>query len=76
MVHVKWPDRARKDLNSIVAYISLDSEQAAKNFVQQLVKKANTIVPHPGRGPHIPKNIFGNYRQILFKKLSHYLQDK
>ncbi|MDQ2863908.1 MAG: type II toxin-antitoxin system RelE/ParE family toxin [Bacteroidota bacterium] len=67
MVQLIWAERAIKDLNSIAEYIEVDSEQAAKNFVAELIKKANTLVPHPWRGRPIPENIPGNYRQILFK---------
>jgi toxin ParE1/3/4 len=55
MVQLIWANRAIEDLNSIAEYIALDSEQAAKFFVQELIKKANTLASHPGKGRLIPK---------------------
>jgi plasmid stabilization system protein ParE len=54
-------------LNSIAAYISSDSEYVAKKFVQQLIYKAKILLSHPSKGPSIPENIPGIYRQILHK---------
>ena len=67
MVQLIWADRAIKDLNSIAEYIASDSEQAAIFFVQELIKKADILASHPGKGRPIPENIPGNYRQILYK---------
>ncbi|MEO6638887.1 MAG: type II toxin-antitoxin system RelE/ParE family toxin [Ginsengibacter sp.] len=67
MVQLIWSERAIKDPDSIGEYIALDSEQAAKKFIQQLIEKANILSLYPGKGRPIPENIPGNYRQILHK---------
>ncbi|MDQ6762579.1 MAG: type II toxin-antitoxin system RelE/ParE family toxin [Bacteroidota bacterium] len=67
MVQLVWSERAIKDLNSIGEYIAIDSEQAAKKFIQQLIEKVNILSLHPGKGRPIPERIPGNYRQILYK---------
>ena len=68
MVQIIWAKRAITDLDSISKYIALDSEYAAQKFIQELVKKANTLLLHPEKGRPIPeKNITRNYRQILHK---------
>ncbi len=67
MAELIWSERAIEDLNSIAEYIALDSEYAAKKFIEELIKKANILSIHPGKGRPIPENIPGNYRQILHK---------
>jgi toxin ParE1/3/4 len=67
MAQIIWTERAISDLNAIGEYISLDSEYNAKKIIQQLIKKADSILLYPERGRPIPENIPGNYRQVLYK---------
>lgn len=67
MVQIIWSQRSIKDLDSIGEYIASDSEYAAEKFVQEILKKANSLLTYPERGRPIPENIAGNYRQILHK---------
>jgi addiction module RelE/StbE family toxin len=67
MAELIWTQRAITDLDSIAKYIASDSEQAAQKFVQELIKKANTLYNFPERGRPIPEKISGGYRQILHK---------
>ncbi len=55
MAELIWSERAIEDLNSIGEYIALDSEQAAKKFIQEIIKKANTLSIHPEKGRPIPE---------------------
>lgn len=67
MAELIWSERAIRDLDSIGEYIAMDSEYAAKKFIKELIKKANILSIHPGKGRPIPEKIPGNYRQILHK---------
>lgn len=67
MVQVIWTKRAVADLDSIGKYIAIDSEYAAQKFVQELIKKAETLINYPEKGRPIPEKITGKYRQILHR---------
>lgn len=67
MAELIWSERAIRDLDSIGEYIAMDSEYAAKKFIKELIKKANILSIHPGKGRPIPEKIPSNYRQILHK---------
>lgn len=67
MVQIIWTKRAVTDLDSIGKYIAIDSENAAQKFVQELIKKAESLINYSEKGRPIPEKIAGNYRQILHK---------
>lgn len=67
MVQIIWTSRAITDLDSIGKYIAIDSENAAQKFVQELIKKADSLIRYPEKGRPIPEKIPGNYRQVLYK---------
>jgi addiction module RelE/StbE family toxin len=67
MVQIIWTKRAITDLDSIAEYIAVDSEYAAQKFIQELIKKTNSLLNYPEKGRPIPENIAGKYRQILHK---------
>ena len=67
MVQIIWTKRAITDLDSIGKYIAIDSENAAQKFVQELIKKADSLINYPEKGRPIPEKIAGNYRQVLHK---------
>ena len=67
MVQIIWAKRAITDLDSIGKYIGRDSEYEAQKFVQELIKKADSLISYPEKGRPIPEKIPGNYRQILYK---------
>lgn len=67
MVQIIWTQRAITDLDSIAQYIAIDSRYAAQKFIQELLKKADSLLNYPEKGRPIPENSAGNYRQILHK---------
>jgi len=67
MVQIICTKRAITDLDSIAEYIAVDSEYAAQKFIQELIKKTNSLLNYPEKGRPIPENIAGKYRQILHK---------
>ena len=67
MVQIIWTKRAITDLDSFGKYIAIDSENAAQKFVQELIKKADSLINYPEKGRSIPEKIAGNYRQVLHK---------
>ena len=67
MVQIIWTKRVITDLDSIGKYIAIDSENAAQKFVQELIKKADSLINYPEKGRSIPEKIAGNYRQVLHK---------
>ena len=44
MVQIIWTKRAITDLDSVGKYIVIDSENAAQKFVQELIKKADSLI--------------------------------
>ncbi len=65
MAQIIWSHRSAKDLESIAKYIAFDSEYVAGKFIQEILKKANSLLAHPEKGRPIPKNNLGSYRQIF-----------
>ena len=57
MAKLTWTQSAINDLDSIGEYISINSEYAAQKFIENLIKKTNTLVTFPERGHPIPENL-------------------
>ena len=70
MVQIIWTKRAITDLDSIGKYIAIDSENAAQKFVQELIKKADSLINYPEKGRPIPEKIAGNYRDRKSTRLN------
>lgn len=64
-----WTISAKRDLNDIIDYISLDSPQTALQKLEQLEKAANDIINFPKKGrviPELERNNITKYREIIF----------
>lgn len=67
MAQIIWTRRSIRDLDSIGKYIAIDSEDTARKFVQSIMKKSESLINYPEKGPPLPEKIPGNYRQIIHK---------
>ncbi len=72
MVQVIWTKRAVADLDSIGKYIAIDSEYAAQKFVQELIKKAETLINYPRKDAPFQKRL-PKIKTDTSQELSHYL---
>ncbi len=68
-----WAERAFHDLNEIILHISIDSEQHARNFAQQMIEQVETIplmqfagrvVPEVKEFQFVREKIVRSYRLI------------
>ncbi len=72
MAEVKWTKKAIVDLQSIYAYISLDSQFYAERCADKLSSRVDQLIFHPLSGRVVPEKedssirelIEGNYRII------------
>jgi addiction module RelE/StbE family toxin len=59
---------AKKDLEEIISYISLNSPRTALNILEKIEAKINTLDHFPYRGGYVPELVKRNikdYRQLL-----------
>ena len=72
MVAIKWTQNALKDVDSIAAFIALDSNHYAKIQVNRFFEKVEILKRYPQIGRVVPEKnnpnlrelILGNYRII------------
>jgi len=50
MVDIKWSNDALLDLDTISEYISQDSQENAKKFIQEIIKKVENLSTFPFMG--------------------------
>ena len=55
MVKISWSQLALDDLKNIHAYIALDSQYYATNFIDKLVKKIKLLEKYPSSGRIVPE---------------------
>ena len=62
---VKWSVPARNDLKQIHDYIAKDSEYYARNVIQEIVAKTETLAEHPEIGRIVPEIGDQNIRELI-----------
>jgi plasmid stabilization system protein ParE len=62
---VKWSVPAKKDLKQIHDYIAKDSKYYAKNVVQEIVAKTETLTGFPEIGRVFPEISDQNIRELI-----------
>jgi toxin ParE1/3/4 len=65
-----WTSSAKKDLNEIIDYISIDSKKIALEKLIQIEKVTNKIINFPKKGriiPELEKRNITMYREIIIK---------
>ncbi len=62
---VKWSVPARNDLKQIHDYIAKDSEYYARNVIQEIVAKTETLTEHPEIGRIVPEIGDQNIRELI-----------
>ena len=62
---VKWSVPARNDLKQIHDYIAKDSEYYARNVVQEIATKAETLTEFPNIGRMVPEISDQNVRELI-----------
>ena len=67
MVDIKWSDDALLDLDAISEYISQDSSEYAKKFIQEIFKKVDNLSTFPNMGRTVPDQSNEKVREILHK---------
>ena len=68
MAEIIWTATALSDIDSIAAYISLDSAFYAKQLVQKIFLAAEKLERYPEIGKIVRELPSYNYREILLKK--------
>jgi len=68
MVSIIWTEEALRDIDSIAAFISKDSEFYAKQFVQKIFQTVIKLERYPEIGKPLPELPQSVYKEILFKK--------
>jgi len=62
---VKWSVPARNDLKQIHDYIAKDSEYYARNVIQEIVAKTETLTEHPEIGRIVSEIGDQNIRELI-----------
>jgi len=62
---VKWSVPARNDLKQIHAYIAKDSKYYARNVIQEIVSKTETLTELPEIGRIVPEISDQNIRELI-----------
>ena len=68
MASITWTENALTDIDNIAAFISMDSEFYAKQFVKKLIESTLKLESFPEIGKPVPELPQSKYREILFKK--------
>ncbi len=66
MAEIIWTEMAIDDLNNIAEYISKDSQYYAKDFIQRIINKIETITLFPKMGRKVPEQNDEDIREILY----------
>ena len=69
MVKLRWSKLAISDLDDIIAYISLDSEESAKLFVAKIIRTAETTATFPYSGRIVPELNDEQIREKVFHNI-------
>ena len=64
---IEFTERARKDLNDIFNYISLDSPQYAESFLRDIYEKIENLELFSKIGRRVPEIEHRNVRELIFK---------
>jgi len=62
---VRWSVPARNDLKQIYDYIAKDSKYYARNVVQEIAAKAETLTEFPEIGRMVPEISDQNVRELI-----------
>lgn len=65
MVNISWSQLALDDLKNIHAYIALDSQYYATNFIDKLVKKIKLLEKYPSSGRIVPEFENAEIRELI-----------
>lgn len=65
MVRLKWTQQATEDIEAICEFISKDSIQYAKIFVQDVVNSVQRLEQFPFSGRIVPEHSNKNIREII-----------
>ena len=65
MVKISWSQLALNDLKNIHAYIALDSQYYATNFIEKLVKKIKLLEKYPSSGRIVPEFENAEIRELI-----------
>jgi toxin ParE1/3/4 len=64
---IRWTPRALQDLREIGAFISRDSPNAARRWVDRLQNHAETVIDAPRSGRVVPEFEREDVREVLLK---------
>ena len=67
MVDIKWSNDALLDLDAISEYISQDSTETSKTFIQEIFKKVENLLNFPSIGRTVPDQRNEKIHEILHK---------
>jgi len=67
MVDIKWSNDALLDLDTISEYISQDSPENAKIFIQEIFKKVENLSTFPYMGRTVPDQSNEKIHEIIHK---------
>lgn len=62
---VHWTETAEEHLDSIYAYIAVNSEAFALRMVDRLTRRSQQIAEHPGSGRRVPEYDLGQIREVI-----------
>ncbi|HBZ69692.1 MAG TPA: type II toxin-antitoxin system RelE/ParE family toxin [Deltaproteobacteria bacterium] len=67
MTRILWSPQALRDLESIQAYITLDSELYAELVVQRILVSVERLAEFPESGRVVPERNAGNLREVIVR---------
>jgi len=60
-----WTDPAIEDLHNIFSYIALESRFYAQKVVDEIIEKAESVIPFPEKGRMVPELQDENVREVF-----------
>ena len=70
---VIWSREALEKLRLIEKYIAQNNPDRAKQFINTLIEKGESLTAHPHKGRIVPELSNPDIRELLFKKLQNSL---
>lgn len=67
MVKIHWTLQAHEDLHAIFEYISHDSRQVARLFVEKIYHRADQLRSFPLSGRIVPEVAKENIRELIYR---------
>jgi len=77
MVKIIWSPLSRNNLKRIFEYISADSPEIARKFINKLIRQVKILEKFPLSGKKVSELLFSENREIIYKsyRIIYYVEE-